>query len=275
MRSADQHRFGHAGDLLDPLGPVGRRNPPRIAEALGPGGDVRLVDHPIANQDVQQAVRQRRIGSRPQREMQLRPRRRRRAPRVGDDQGAAGALLRLEELHERRHRFGGVAADEQDDLRTRDVVERKGQPAIDPERAHGRGCRRRHAEPPVVVDVGRAKPDARELADEIGLLVRQRAAAEHGHRIVPVTPLDPVECRRHAAQRLIPGGGTQAAAGVAHQRLAQAVGMRERRRGRPSLHAQAAAVHWEPRVAVHDRRAVLARKMHPALQGAVRTVRGS
>ena len=165
MGRVDERRLWHAGDLFDPLGPVRRRDPPRLAEALGPGGDVRLVDHPIANQDVQQAVAQRRVGSGPQLQVQLRPRRGRRPPGIGDDQAAAVALLRLEVLHQRRHRFGGICADEQDRRRFGDVVERKGQAAIDPERAHPGGGRRRHAEPSVVVDVGRAQADAGELAD--------------------------------------------------------------------------------------------------------------
>ena len=49
--------------------------------------------------------------------------------------------------------------------------------------------RRRHAEAAVVVDVRRAQRDARELAEQIRLLVGQRPAAEHADGIAAVSRL--------------------------------------------------------------------------------------
>ncbi len=68
--------------------------------------------------------------------------------------------------HDRRHRLGDVAADEQDDAGVRDVGERKRQPAIETEGLDRGGRGRRHAEAAVVVDVRRAERDARELAEQ-------------------------------------------------------------------------------------------------------------
>ena len=118
------------------------------------------------------------------------------------------------------------------------------------------------------------RPTRANLPTQIRLLVGQRAAAEHRDRIVPVSGLNPVEGVRDAIERRIPARRTELAVRAAYQRLAQPVGMRERGGGRPSLHAEASAVHGKPRVAVDDDRAVLARKMHSALQRAVRAVRG-
>ena len=63
---------------------------------------------------------------------------------------------------------------------------------------------RRHAEAAVVVDVGRAERDARELAQQVGLLVCQRPAAEHGDGVAAVTALDLGEPAARRARGLRP-----------------------------------------------------------------------
>ena len=157
--------------------------------------------------------------------MARRPLRRRRPPRIDDDQLAAVALLRLEVPHDRRHRLGDVAADEQDDVRVRDVGERKRQPAIDAERLDGGGRRRRHAEAAVVVDVRRAERDARELAEPVRLLVGQRAAAEHADRVAPCCRCTSPKRVAIARERRVPRRRHETSRIVAHQRRAQAIGM--------------------------------------------------
>ena len=144
------------------------------------------IDERLANQQVHKAVRERGIRSWAQRQMQLRPLRRRRAPRIGHDQRAAVALLRLEVPHDRRHRLCHVAAHEQNHFGVRNVFERKRQAAIDAQRLRRAGGRRRHAESAVVVDVRRAERDARELPQQVRLLVGQRAAAEDTDRVAAV-----------------------------------------------------------------------------------------
>ena len=54
--------------------------------------------------------------------------------------------------------------------------------AVDAERLLVRGAGADHAEPAVVVDERRLQADARELAEQIGLLGRQARAAEHADR---------------------------------------------------------------------------------------------
>ena len=56
------------------------------------------------------------------------------------------APLLLEILHDRRHRLGGVGANQQDRFGPRDVLEREGQAAIDAEGAQAGGGGRGHAE---------------------------------------------------------------------------------------------------------------------------------
>ncbi len=138
--------------------------------------------------------------------MDLRPRSGGGPSGIGHDQAAAGALLGLEVLHQRRHRFGGVGTCEQNYCGARDVLEWKRQPSIDAEGAHRRRGRRRHAEASVVVDVGRAEPDPRELAEQVGLFVGQRAAAEHGNGVAPVARLQSGECLGDPAERRVPVG---------------------------------------------------------------------
>ena len=131
------------------------------------------------------------------------PGRRRRAARIGDDEHAAAALLRFEVAHHRRHRFGGVGADEQDDRGLADVFERERQAAVDAEGA-GRGRRRRrHAEAAVVVDVGRADGDACELAEQVDLFVGERPASQHADRVAAMALLGVADCvrRRRRARR--------------------------------------------------------------------------
>jgi hypothetical protein len=82
--------------------------------------------------------------------------------------------------------------------------------------------------------------------------VRERTAAEDRHRIVTVARLDPAESLRHAvsaSSQPVDAGCRWCRAPAA----AQTVGA-PRRRGCPSLHAQAAAVHWKPRVAARPSR---------------------
>ena len=97
-RSSGRHDVAlrHAGHALDALGPVGRRVRAHGFEALGTIADVELVDEPLVNQDVQQALRQDRVGARHQGQVQRGLLRGRGAARVDDNQLSAGQALRLE-----------------------------------------------------------------------------------------------------------------------------------------------------------------------------------
>ena len=140
----------------------------------------------MLNGDVQQSVGQRRVGARRELQMQRRQLGGGRSARIDDDQLAAAPALLLEILHDRRHGLGRIAADQQDRLRAGDILERKRQPAIEAEGAQICGRRRCHAEAAVVVDIGGAQRDPRELAEHVGLLVGQPAAAKHPDRVAAV-----------------------------------------------------------------------------------------
>ena len=59
----------------------------------------------------------------------------------------------------------------------------EGKYPVDAECPHRSRSHRGHAEPPVVVDVGCPENDTGELAHQVGLLVGERAAAEHPDRL--------------------------------------------------------------------------------------------
>ena len=196
------------------------------------------------------------------------------APRIDDDQLAASQALRLEVLHDRRHRLRDVGADEQDGVGLGDVGDGERQAAIEPEGAQARRRGRRHAEAAVVVDVRRAERDARELAEQVDLLVGQRAAAEDAHRVAAVLALHDADGGADALDRVIPVGRDQLAGGVADERRDQTFGMRQRLAGGEALRAERASVHREVRVAGNRDAAILGgRGEHAALERAVWAVR--
>ena len=167
-------------------------------------------------------VRERGIRSGAQREVQRRPLRRRRPARIGHDQRAAIALLRFEVPHDRRHRLRHVSAHQQNHVSARHVLEWKRQAAIDAQRLRGAGGRRRHAESAVVVDVRRSERNARELSQQVRLLVGQRAAAKHAHSVAAVGRLrriaSQMRCDRsplpRTPDRVLPPHCAQAASAV-------------------------------------------------------------
>ena len=83
----------------------------------------------------------------------------------------------------RRHRLGEVGADEHQHVGLLDVGQRERQPAVDAERLVAGRRRRRHAPAAVVVDLAGAERDPGELAELVGLLVGQPAAAEDRDRV--------------------------------------------------------------------------------------------
>ncbi len=182
----------------------------------------------------------------------------------------------VEALHGRRHRRRGVGAHQQHRLGLADVGEREGQSAVDAEGPVARGRRRGHAEPAVVVDHRGAQRDPGELAEGVGLLVGQAAAAEAADGVAAVLGLHALQALGHQVERLVPGRGAERARAVAgdgaHQRGQQPLRVVEQAGGRPALGAQPAAVGREVRLRLQGRRPVPGHHRDPALQGAVRAV---
>ena len=114
----------------------------------------------------------------------------RRTPRVDHDDLAAARAQRVEVPGRRRHGLGEVGPDEHEHVGLLDVA-RAG--------TAGRGRRRTRACPPTrptTCTTGRCsrsalvpQRDPGELAERVGLLVGQPAAAEHRHRVVAVLGL--------------------------------------------------------------------------------------
>ena len=157
-----------------------------------------------------------------------------------------------------------------------DVGERERQPAVDAERPVRRRCRRGHAEPAVVVDRRRPQRDPGELAERVGLLVGQPAAAE------APTPSRPYACwarpipaatRSSASSQVawrqragpVPGHG-------ADQRGEQPLRVVEQVGGGPALGAQSTAVGREVVAAAGSPAGPPADHQDAALQRAVRAV---
>ena len=123
-----------------------------------------------------------------------------------------------------RRALGDVRAGDEDDFGLGDVAPRVGA-AVDAEDLLRRGRRRHHAQPAVVVDVGGPQRDARELAHQVGLLVGQRGAGQHGEGVAAVRRLDALDLARRAIERGRPSRSAGSRALVARQRRQQAVGM--------------------------------------------------
>ena len=196
-----------------------------LVEALGPLGHVALVDEAISNGDVKESVGEREVGARRELQVQRRGARGLRGARVDDDERAAAVALRVDPLHDGRHRLRAVRAPEHEGVGLAHVREREGQPSVDPERevlsCGGRG----HAVSAVIVDVRRLQRDAGELAEDVGLLVGQRAAAEGGERGRAVSVANRDESLRDEIERGFPRGRGERTVGAAKQRRPQAIGV--------------------------------------------------
>ena len=200
------------------------------------------------------------------------------APRVDHDVLRAALAARVEVLHRRRHRVGRVAADQHDDVGLGDVGERERQPAVDAERpVAGRGGRG-HAEPAVVVDAAacaaRRGRTCRAGRPSRWSARRRRSRRRRRGRARPACAVIAAAIRSSASSQL--AGRSGCVAGVAgpagwcsRSRVVEQLG------GGPALRAQPAAVGREVGAADQLDRAVRpARQRHPALQRAVRAVRG-
>ena len=170
----------------------------------------------------------------------------RRDPRILDDDLRA-LLARLPDVvRGDRRALGDVGARDPDDLGA-DHVGPRIRRAIDAERLLVRGARADHAEPAVVVDERRLQADARELAQQVGLLGRQARAAEHADRVVAVRLLEPRDLARDARDRLVVRHRAEPAgrARIAAQRGEQAIGVRALEVALDAFGAEHAAVERE------------------------------
>ena len=115
--------------------------------------------------------------------------------------------------------------------------------------------------------------DARELSDQVRLLVRHRRAAQHGERVAAVLGLDPSNGVDRAIERLIPCGFAKASM-RADQRRQQTVGMFVLQIAFDALWAQHSVIDRKlfPRLEAHDL-VVLDLELNAALHAAETAVR--
>jgi hypothetical protein len=219
------------------------------------------------------AICERRIGAGSHGEVQCCPLHCCRSSRVRDDQRASVSLLSFEVPHDRRHRFRGVAADEQDHVGMRNVFEWKWQAAIDAERLRRTRGRRRHAEAPVVVDARRAKRHARKLPQQVRLLVCERPSAENANRIATVSRLRRPNGGRDAIDRCFPRDRFEISVLGARARRKQTFWMAQCRGRGPPLYAQATFIDGKFFVALNSDVIAVANHVHSALKRAVRAMR--
>ena len=164
---------------------------------------------PAASSRCSSAERERQVGAGHRLEEQVGAVGGRRAPRVDHDHLAAALAQPVEVPGRRRHRLGEVGADEHHHVGLLDVGERERQPAVDPERpVAGRGGRR-HAPAAVVVDLAGAERDPGELAELVGLLVGEPAAAEHRDAVRSALPAQLEQPGRDQVERLVPRSRAQ------------------------------------------------------------------
>ena len=113
-----------------------------------------------------------------------------------------------------------------------------------------------HAQPAVVVDEGRLQADARELAEQVGLLRRQAGAAEHADSAGPVRGLDPPDLRRDAPDRLVVAHRAEPGRHrfITNERGQQAIGMRSLEVALDAFRAQHPAIEGKllPRLEADD-----------------------
>ena len=166
------------------------------------------------------------------------------AARIDHDEAARG--LSTDEMpDERGHRLRDVGAEEQDGRRVVEVLQRERQPPVDPERTVARCRGGRHAEPTVVVDPARPDRDPGELAQLVGLLVREATASEDPDGVRPALVAEAEDGRCDEVEGRIPARLGQLTGDVAHQRGREAIAAREELGRRPPLLAEAAPVRRE------------------------------
>ena len=133
----------------------------------------------------------------------------RRHPRIGDDQLAALVAAAPDVVGGDRRALADVGARDEHHLRLGDVGPRDGA-AVHAERQFVGGAGRNHAQAAVVIDVPGAERDAREFAEQVGLLGGQRRAAVDRDGILAVFLLDFAQAPRREVQSLVPDGLAEA-----------------------------------------------------------------
>ena len=222
-----QRTLRHAGHLRGP-----RQRP--LAAVLGDlleadrvRVDERVIEPVALDHDLQHAGEQRRVAPRLHRQVQIAGAGRRRDARILDDDLRA-LLARLPDVvRGDRRALGDVRPGDPDHVGA-DHVGPRVRRAVDAERLLVRGAGADHAQPAVVVDERRLEADARELAEQIGLLGRQAGAAEDADGAGAVRLLNAADLGGDAGDglRVRQRAEARRRGRIAPQRRRQPIGMR-------------------------------------------------
>ncbi len=226
-----------------------------LLETRGVRGDEIVVEPVVLDHQVQDAIEQRDVAAGLDRQEQVAGASDGRDARIDDDD-ARPVLAGLPHVVRRdRGALGDIGAADPHDLGAENVGPRIGGP-VDAEGKLVAGAGADHAQPAVVVDVGRFQAHAGELAHQVRLLVRQARAAEDGEGVGPVRRLNALDGRgdlldgRFVSERAKSlRGGRIALVGVQ-----QAIGMRALQVALDALGTEHPAIERElvPRLETDD-----------------------
>ncbi len=234
-----------------------------------------MIEPVALDHDLQHAGEERGVTSWLHRQVQVAGPGRGRYPRILDDDLRA-LLARLPDVVRRDRRTLGDVGTRDPDHVGPDHVGPRVRRAVDAERLLVRRAGADHAQPAVVVDERRLQADARELAEQIGLLGRQAGAAEDADGAGAVRLLNAANLGGDTAdrfcvrQRAEPGRRRR----VPPQCRRQPVGMRALQVALHALRTQHAAVEREvlPRLEA-DHLVVADLELNPALLAAEAAMR--
>ena len=163
-------------------------------------------------------------------------------------------------LIEHRMAPGGVAADQNDEIGSFDIVVAAGHDVL-AEGADMAGDRRRHAQPRIGVDIGAADEALHQLVGDVVILGQELAGDVERHRVGPMIGHGLGEAGRDAIERLVP-----ACIAAADLRIQQSSIGSERVAERRALRAEPAVIGGMVRVA-GDR--AVGRDAQPAADAAI------
>src|SRR5579884_2039190 len=264
----------HARELPRDLRRVLRH---RLLDRLKAGRVVvnELLVYPAPRDDnVQNAVHQGRVAAGTYRKMQVGGAGQRGYAWVNHDQFRAPVARPPDIIGRDRGALGHVGPGHQDHVGERNIVPIVGR-AVNAECLFVARPRRDHAEPPVVVQVFRLQGHARKFAHQIGFLVGERHAGEHGEGILAVLLLDTPDLGDRRIQRLVPTNADKAPV-RALERMQQAVRMLVLHVALDALGAELAPIEWKVLARLKpDDLVILDLEVDSALLSAEAAVRGN
>jgi hypothetical protein len=242
----------------------------RLVETTRMIGDEVAIQSIALGEMHQQAAEQRRVGARPDRQMQVGVFRGHGAARIDrHDRGPARLSIGDDPMMQDGMAPGGVRSDQDDQVRHIEVFV-AARHEIAAEGAALARDGRGHAEPRVGVDMGRAEEALRQLVGDVIILGQQLAREVEGDRAGAVARQNPRQPARDLVESRAPVGPGVAAVRLAQHRFEQPGIVRERLAECEALRAKPAEIRRMVGIARHHRLSVRARPhQHAAADAAI------